>query len=87
MILPSLRDRHDAVRVANNIIAAIGQPIELDGTQARVGITIGIALFPQHGHTVEQVLKAADDAMYRAKDAGRNCYAFAVEEVLPQSSP
>lgn len=87
VILPSLRDRHDAVRVANNIIAAIGQPIELDGTQARVGITIGIALFPQHGHTVEQVLKAADDAMYRAKDAGRNGYAFAVEEVLPQSSP
>jgi diguanylate cyclase (GGDEF)-like protein/PAS domain S-box-containing protein len=80
VILPSLRDRNDAVRVANNIIAAIGKPFDIVGKHASVGITIGIALFPQHGDTVEQVLKAADDAMYQAKDAGRNCYAFAAAD-------
>jgi diguanylate cyclase (GGDEF)-like protein len=85
VILPSLRDPNDAVRVGNNIIAAIGKPFDIAGKHASVGITIGIALFPQNGSTVEQVLKAADDAMYRAKDAGRNCYAFAAEEVVPKS--
>ena len=83
VILPSLHDRHDAVRVANNILAAIGKPFDIGGKPVRIGITIGIALFPQHGDTVEQVLKAADDAMYRAKDAGRNCYAFASAEAAP----
>lgn len=77
VILPSLSDRQDAVRVANGIIAAIGRPFDIAGTQAKVGITIGIALFPEHGNTVERVLKAADDAMYQAKEAGRNRYAFA----------
>ena len=78
VILPSLRDRQDAVRVASGIIDAISKPFAVAGTQAKVGITIGIALFPEHGDTVEQVLKAADDAMYEAKVAGRNRYAFAV---------
>ncbi|MBY0466177.1 MAG: diguanylate cyclase, partial [Burkholderiales bacterium] len=77
VILPNLRDREDAVRVANGIIAAIGKPFDIAGTQVKVGITIGIALFPAHGDTVEQVLKAADDAMYQAKESGRNRYAFA----------
>ncbi len=76
VILPNLRDRQDAVRVANGIIAAIGKPFDIAGTQAKVGVSIGIALFPAHGDTVEQVLKAADDAMYEAKEAGRNRYAF-----------
>lgn len=83
VILPSLHDGHDAVRVADNIIAAIGQAIPVAGTQAHIGVSIGIALFPQHGATGELLLSAADNAMYLAKNAGRNCYAFAAFEVVP----
>jgi len=83
VILPSLRDGNDAVRVANNIIAAIGKPFHIAGAEARVGVSIGIALFPQHGDTVERILNAADNAMYRSKNAGRNCYTFASDDVAP----
>lgn len=38
-----------------------------------VTISIGVAAFPDHGNTTEQLLKAADNALYEAKDAGRNC--------------
>jgi diguanylate cyclase (GGDEF)-like protein len=81
VILPSLRDSADAMRVANNIIAAIGQPFQLAGAEANIGVSIGIALYPQHGQTAEQILNAADNAMYQAKNAGRNCYATAASDV------
>ena len=87
VILPSLRDGNDAVRVANSIIAAIGKPFDIAGTQASVGVSIGIALFPQNGNTVERILNAADNAMYLSKSAGRNCYTFATVEVPPPAEP
>lgn len=87
VILPNLSDSADARRVADNIIAAIGQPFELAGAQASVGVSIGIALFPQHGQTAEHILNAADNAMYLAKNAGRNRYTLAAAETGPVSAP
>jgi len=81
--LDHFKEVNDAVRVANNIIAAIGKPFQIAGAEARVGVSIGIALFPQHGDTVERILNAADNAMYRSKNAGRNCYTFASADVAP----
>ncbi|WP_342620486.1 diguanylate cyclase [Rhodoferax sp. GW822-FHT02A01] len=80
VILPSLRDDTDAVRVADNIIEALRKPFEIAGTQVLIGVSIGIALFSKHGNTVERVLSAADHAMYLSKNAGRNRYSFATIE-------
>lgn len=62
------------------IIAAIGQPFLIEGAQAQVGVSIGIALFPRDGDTVERILKAADNAMYLSKSAGRNRSTFSTED-------
>jgi len=78
--LPNLRDRDDAAHVADKILAAIAKPFLLAGKELTVGVSIGIALFPEHGNTVEQILNAADKAMYLAKETGRNRYAFATAE-------
>lgn len=80
VILPSLRDQNDAICVANNILAAIAEPFLLAGSSASVGISIGIALFPEHGQSAEHILSAADNAMYLAKKAGRNCYIVATAD-------
>lgn len=87
VILPSLRDDRDAVRVANNIIASLGKPFDIGGTQANIGVSIGIAFFPQHGNSVESILNAADNAMYLSKSAGRNCYTFATVDFRPDAEP
>ena len=81
VILPSLHDGTDAVRVADNILAAIAQPFPIAGKDVTVGVSIGIALFSEHGTNTEHVLNAADNAMYLAKNQGRNCYAFATAKV------
>ena len=44
-----------------------------------VTASIGVAVFPEHGTTASRLLRSADDALYVAKEAGRNCWRFAVE--------
>lgn len=85
VILPSLRDKNDAICVANNILATMAEPFLLAGSSASVGISIGIALFPEHGQSAERILIAADNAMYQAKKAGRNSYILATAEATKDS--
>jgi diguanylate cyclase (GGDEF)-like protein/PAS domain S-box-containing protein len=61
-----------AITLALRIIDAISVPFDLDGHEAVVGISIGIAMAPEHGSEPEKLLKSADLALYEAKANGRN---------------
>jgi len=61
-----------AIALAVRIIQAIAKPFDLDGVEASVGASIGIAMGPEHGREPETLLKHADLALYNAKDNGRN---------------
>jgi diguanylate cyclase (GGDEF)-like protein len=61
-----------AIALALRIISAISRPFDLNGHQASVGTSIGIALAPEHGVEPEELLKSADLALYDAKASGRN---------------
>jgi diguanylate cyclase (GGDEF)-like protein/PAS domain S-box-containing protein len=67
---------NEAAMVARKIIEALGTPVVYQGHDCRVGASIGIAVFPDDGNTMEEVSKAADMAMYRVKHSGRNGYCF-----------
>jgi EAL domain-containing protein (putative c-di-GMP-specific phosphodiesterase class I) len=62
--------------VATKIIEAVGQPVKLSDSEAQVGCSIGIAVLSSDNATFEALLRAADTAMYAAKEAGRNNYQF-----------
>ena len=62
--------------VAEKIIHSLIQPFELEGHQIQIGVSIGIAIFPQDGNTADELIKHADIAMYRAKDSGRNTFCY-----------
>jgi diguanylate cyclase (GGDEF)-like protein/PAS domain S-box-containing protein len=66
----------EAAMVAHKIIDILALPIDYCGTACTIGASIGIAVFPDDGATVEDVCKAADAAMYRVKRAGRNNFLF-----------
>ena len=82
VLLGFVHTRRDAALVANNILGEIRRPYdlpgsgELGGQTATVGVSIGIALFPTDGTTIEAVTRAADLAMYHAKESGKNRLAF-----------
>lgn len=77
LVLDPLRDPEDAAKVAAHIRAALTAPFQLYGQHAQIGVSIGIALYPEHGSTAQELLEAADTAMYAAKNAGRNTWRFA----------
>jgi diguanylate cyclase (GGDEF)-like protein/PAS domain S-box-containing protein len=76
VILEDLGDPRHAARVAEEIIESLGHSIRLDDEDVRATASIGISLFPENGADGSALLRAADAAMYRAKQAGRNTYRF-----------
>ena len=63
-----------AEHVAEKILAEIGRPFLLYRQECHVGVSVGIALCPEHGEDAETLIKAADQAMYVVKEGGRNHY-------------
>jgi diguanylate cyclase (GGDEF)-like protein len=61
-----------ALAFAERLHQAIATPLEINGQQLRLGISVGIALPPDHGRTVGELLRHADLAMYQAKSLGRS---------------
>lgn len=57
----------DLVELSNGLEAALADPISLDGVLVRVRVSIGIAIYPEHGMTQVELMRSADVAMYEAK--------------------
>ncbi|MEO7402982.1 MAG: diguanylate cyclase, partial [Burkholderiales bacterium] len=69
-VLTDVVSVESAVRVATKLIEAVGEPIEMSGSSAWVGASIGLTIFPDDGVDAFQLIKQADAAMYHAKAAG-----------------
>jgi diguanylate cyclase (GGDEF)-like protein len=79
IILPNVKDHYDRKAVgsvAEKIINQISQEIVIDGHPIKIGVSIGIAIYPNHGIDVSSLNKHADIAMYQAKDGGRGQHVF-----------
>jgi diguanylate cyclase (GGDEF)-like protein len=76
VILPNVRDDAIARATAERLLERLGEAFTVHDMDHYVGASIGIVLFPDDGDSVELLLKNADAAMYRAKDAGRSRYEF-----------
>ncbi|MCQ8879970.1 EAL domain-containing protein [Pseudoalteromonas shioyasakiensis] len=63
-------------KVAQDILDTMAASFELEGEEVYIAASIGIAIAPNDGDNCEQLLKAADQAMFQAKQSGRNCYKF-----------
>jgi len=74
IILNNLQDIEGASCMAEKLIKAINQPIDLDGNTCNVGASIGIAVYPDHDGNINDLINAADSAMYQAKANGKNKY-------------
>ncbi len=75
ILLPSLPEFAHAERVAQHVVACVAQAIPVPGGEAHVSASVGIGRYPLDGTNADGVLRAADEAMYRAKRAGKNRYA------------
>ena len=76
LILTMQRDQQEAVNVANDIRETLRAPFDLHGQQAALTASIGIAMYPDDTSDPGALVKYADAAMVRAKEAGRDGYRF-----------
>jgi diguanylate cyclase (GGDEF)-like protein/PAS domain S-box-containing protein len=76
VLLSGQRSPEDSTIVAEKILGALTQPVAAGGRRFEIGASIGISIFPRDGATAESLLKHADAAMYRVKEAGKNRYEF-----------
>ncbi|HEX5801468.1 MAG TPA: EAL domain-containing protein [Azospira sp.] len=81
VVLPDLKTPNDAAQIARQIIDTLNAPIDVGTQLVHTSSSIGIALFPEDGHTSSALLKAADLAMYHAKECERGTYRFFTAEL------
>jgi len=75
-VLTDLSSAGDIPLAASKILRAIERPIVTDGREMDIAASIGISVYPDDGENYETLLRNADAAMYRAKEAGRNTFRF-----------
>lgn len=72
----NVREPHEAVALARRILDSMRKPFDLNGRQVFAGVSIGIAICPSNASDRQELMHLADIALYRAKNEGRNRFAF-----------
>src|SRR5438445_707898 len=87
VVLNNLSAPEDAAVVAHKIIAEFQAPFQVEGHSLPATLSIGAALYPNDSTDQETLLNNADAAMYRSKEAGRNCFRMFSPVAWPHSRP
>jgi diguanylate cyclase (GGDEF)-like protein/PAS domain S-box-containing protein len=74
VVLRHLEEPFAAASLAQKLIMAVGEPIDLDGQVVEVGVSVGLAIATQHDRDPDELFKRADIALYEAKAAGRTTF-------------
>jgi len=85
VVLPRLGDEVTVRATAERLLDKLGEAFTVNDLDHYVSASIGIVMFPEDGDSVETLLKNADSAMYRAKDAGRGRFEFFSERLDAES--
>jgi diguanylate cyclase (GGDEF)-like protein len=84
VVLERLEDANEAINVANKIISRMTKSFHIQSHKIHLGASIGISIYPHDGSTPLELLRNADTAMYRAKQAGGNQLQFYDESMSNQ---
>ena len=76
MVVGELHSSEDACLIADKVVEAMNRPFELSFGSCSLGISIGIAIYPDHSQDQDELITLADQAMYQAKARGRNGFAL-----------
>jgi diguanylate cyclase (GGDEF)-like protein/PAS domain S-box-containing protein len=76
LLLPHIHNRDNAAYIAQKMLSALKTPFHISGHEIFITASIGIAIYPDDGDSLQTLIKQADIAMYSAKDRGRNDYCF-----------
>lgn len=87
IVAKNVKEQEAAEIFAAHILAGFKEPFRLGENLLHINISIGLSLYPEHGRDINELLRCADIAMYRAKEAGRNrhvIYAQTMNEIVAE---
>ncbi|MDX9710215.1 MAG: GGDEF domain-containing protein, partial [Trichloromonas sp.] len=76
ILMEDVAETADVEHLAGKVLAGLAQPLTVGDQTLTVTTSIGISIFPRDGSDAETLIKRADDAMFRAKQQGRNLFVF-----------
>ena len=85
IVMPHLEGDNTLRMTASRILARLTEPFSVHGTNHFLSASVGIVVFPEDGDSVDTLLKNADSAMYRAKEAGRSRFEFFSKKLNSES--
>ncbi|BES72454.1 hypothetical protein RE428_34720 [Marinobacter nanhaiticus D15-8W] len=81
LLLPAISSHDDARKIARKLISVLREPFQLGEHEVFVGVSVGIAIFPDAGDSMDQLIQCADIAMYHVKAGGKDGYRFYSESM------
>ena len=84
IVIKDISHMEDIIHIVRKIMDNVSEPIHLEQQTINLTISMGISLFPNDGNTVDDLLKNADSAMYKAKDEGRNTFKFYTDDMTSE---
>ena len=76
LLLPEITSQEDAGKLAQKLLEKIRPAFSIGQHKLKITLSIGIALYPDDGQGAKNLIKCADEALYRAKNNGRDCYQY-----------
>ena len=84
MFFPEIESAAEIERVARRVVLAVSEPFELSSHSVDIGASIGVAISPDHGSSIEALMRAADIAMYQAKSNGGGQHCLFTDELAAE---
>ncbi len=81
VVMETLKEPESTMHCVKRLREALREPLIVQQVQFNINISIGISIYPQDGHDAHTLLRNADTAMFKAKEAGRSTFQYYVEEM------
>ncbi|MGH1463316.1 MAG: bifunctional diguanylate cyclase/phosphodiesterase [Neptuniibacter sp.] len=85
VIIPEITSVVEVDAIVRKLISSISMPFNLDPNELYISASIGVTLYPNDGAGIKELLRNADNAMYKAKENGRDTYQFYTQEMHEES--
>ena len=86
ILLSNLVGDLQAIIMAEKVVKVLTEPFQLSDKSLNIGVSVGVALYPEHDTNEKNLIRHADNAMYAAKRQGRSCYALYRDNLLETDS-